>query len=156
MTLCYSHSIVRSRSFLFLSSDSFISLLLSALLLSKSFLLLVTSPLFSTYFTPHLLLPPFHYPPSIGQNQIPQPAVLNMIELFETRIEGQVNYLNFLEYVRECGTASALDTLAKQLHRYTACITVILFLLGVVLALLFCIFYLSPTLLHSLSTSHYC
>jgi hypothetical protein len=40
-----------------------------------------------------------------------------MVELFETRVEGQVNYMNFLEFVRECGTSSALDTLSKQLHR---------------------------------------
>jgi hypothetical protein len=52
-----------------------------------------------------------------GHNQVPQPALLSMVELFETRVEGQVNYMNFLEFVRECGTSSALDTLSKQLHR---------------------------------------
>ena len=42
---------------------------------------------------------------------------MSMIELFETRVEGQVNYSNFVEFVRECGVSFAVDDLTKKLHR---------------------------------------
>jgi hypothetical protein len=38
-----------------------------------------------------------------------------MLELFETKIEGKVNYSNFVEFVRESGVSSGLEGLTKKL-----------------------------------------
>jgi hypothetical protein len=51
----------------------------------------------------------------IGHNHS-QAAMISILELFETKIEGKVNYSNFVEFVRESGVSSGLEGLAKRLY----------------------------------------
>ena len=85
-------------------------------------LICVHTPLFCTSLSLSLALAlvlalAFYISVLQGNNQIPQPALMSMIELFETRVEGLVNYSNFVEFVRECGVSFAVDALTKKLHR---------------------------------------
>ena len=41
--------------------------------------------------------------------------MLSMLELFETKMEGQVNYGNFVEYVRENDVSQQMDRVSAQL-----------------------------------------
>jgi Ca2+-binding EF-hand superfamily protein len=50
----------------------------------------------------------------LGHGVIAQSIVQTMMQLFETRVDGQVNYVNFLEYVRESDLTQKLDVLALQ------------------------------------------
>ena len=52
----------------------------------------------------------------LGYAQVPQPQLMAILSLFETRTEGQVNYANFVEYVRENDVSSGLTSLTRRLH----------------------------------------
>ena len=52
----------------------------------------------------------------LGYAQVPQPQLMAILALFETRTEGQVNYANFVEYVRENEVSSGLTSLTRRLH----------------------------------------
>ena len=52
----------------------------------------------------------------MGHGNISQSTMLSILELFETRVDGQVNYSNFVEYIRENELSVALDAVSKALH----------------------------------------
>jgi len=52
----------------------------------------------------------------MGHSNISQSTMLSILEFFETRVDGQVNYSNFVEYIRENELSVALDQISKQLH----------------------------------------
>ena len=52
----------------------------------------------------------------LGYAQVPQPQLMAILALFETRTEGQVNYANFVEYVRENEVSTGLTSLTRRLH----------------------------------------
>lgn len=47
--------------------------------------------------------------------QISQSLMLSMLQLFETRVDGQVNYGNMVEYVRENGVSALSDILSLEI-----------------------------------------
>lgn len=50
----------------------------------------------------------------LGYGQIASTTLLNILELFETRVDGQVNYNNFVDFVRENKYGKALDNLSTN------------------------------------------
>lgn len=50
----------------------------------------------------------------LGYGHIAQLIILNMLRMFEIRIEGQVDYANFVETVRENDASQALDALSLK------------------------------------------
>lgn len=57
---------------------------------------------------------------SLGCGQVPQVVLLSMIQLFETRVDGQVNYGNFVEYMLENGASKEVADFSKQLYKVAA------------------------------------
>lgn len=53
----------------------------------------------------------------LGHGNIGNSMILNMVELFETKIEGQVNYSNFVEFVRENSACLELDAISARLYQ---------------------------------------
>lgn len=52
----------------------------------------------------------------MGHGNVSQTTMLSILELFETRIDGQVNYSNFVEYIRENELSASLDAVSKKFH----------------------------------------
>jgi len=52
----------------------------------------------------------------LGLGSISSTLMLSMVELFETKVEGQVNYANFVEYVRENPACLELDAVSARLY----------------------------------------
>lgn len=57
---------------------------------------------------------------SFGYGQISQTLMLSMLQLFETRTDGQVNYGNMLEYVREAGVGIIAEEAAARVYEMVA------------------------------------
>lgn len=51
----------------------------------------------------------------IGQGQIGNRLILSILELFETKVDGQVNYGNFVQYVRENFLNTSYDIASQKL-----------------------------------------
>jgi len=56
----------------------------------------------------------------MGHGHISSATMLSMLELFETKIEGQVNYGNFVEYIRENAVCTELEAVSTQLYQMIA------------------------------------
>eukprot|EP00606_Chrysophyceae_sp_TOSAG23-5_P000755 GSChrysophyteH2.ASY1.ANO1.454.1 assembled CDS len=52
---------------------------------------------------------------NLGYHDMGSSALLGILELFETKLEGQVNYGNFVEFVRENGLCVQLDRAAAEI-----------------------------------------
>ena len=50
----------------------------------------------------------------LGHGVIAQSVMQTMLQLFEVRLDGQVNYINFYEYIRENDLTQKLDALSAQ------------------------------------------
>lgn len=51
----------------------------------------------------------------LGQAEMPQTTLSTIMHLFETRVDGQVNYANFFEYIRESDLSQKVEKLSVQL-----------------------------------------
>jgi Ca2+-binding EF-hand superfamily protein len=51
----------------------------------------------------------------LGQAEMPQATLSTIMHLFETRVDGQVNYANFFEYTRESDLSQKVEKLSVQL-----------------------------------------
>jgi len=51
----------------------------------------------------------------LGQAEMPQTTMRTILQIFETRVDGQVNYANFFEYMRESDLSQKVERLSMQL-----------------------------------------
>ena len=51
----------------------------------------------------------------LGQAEMPQTTLSTILHIFETRVDGQVNYANFFEYMRESDLSQKVEKLSMQL-----------------------------------------
>lgn len=53
----------------------------------------------------------------LGQAEVSQSIMLHMLQLFETRLDGHINYCNFFEYIRESDLTQKLEKLSMKLFQ---------------------------------------